>query len=259
MLTINKKDTLFLLGGHDLEMCTIRNILGQQGYRYSDHHLGWENALLSSYRKEMEAFWEQIPNGTIWGIELTNDIPLSDTRYHTIDHHNEGSDQPCALEQILSLLRLPMNRHYQLVAANDKAYIPGMQAIGATDDDIRSIRQTDRQAQGVTAEDERLAQKAITEELRKTNGLIIVKAYNSRFSPICDRLFPYQSLLIYTPHEWTYYGNQAKQIQEMFINEYKKGKLFYGGNANGYIGSKKGVYTETEINAIIKKIEYEFI
>lgn len=259
MLTVDKKNTLFLLGGHDLEMLTIRDILFQNDYPHLDGHLRWDNALLSHYQKDIEPFLSQKPLGKIYGIELENDLCLTTARYQPIDHHNGLADCPCALEQILSLLQIPINRHYRLVAANDKSYIPGMQAIGATDDEIKAIRQADRQAQGVTEEDEQLAQKAITENLKRTGDLTIIKAYSPRFSPICDQLYPYKSLLVYTVDEWMYYGNRSKQIQKTFAGECRKGKLFYGGDTNGYIGSKKGAYTETEIHEIIKKIEYELI
>lgn len=39
MLTGDKRKTLFLLGGHDLEMCTIREILAFHHYLYVD--LSW--------------------------------------------------------------------------------------------------------------------------------------------------------------------------------------------------------------------------
>lgn len=45
---------LFLLGGHDLEMLTIRQQLDRTGIAYVDHQLRWDNARLSSYRKELE-------------------------------------------------------------------------------------------------------------------------------------------------------------------------------------------------------------
>ena len=43
-------ESLFLLGGHDLEMLTIRNVLDAHGYTYVDHQLQWNNAKLSSYQ-----------------------------------------------------------------------------------------------------------------------------------------------------------------------------------------------------------------
>mgnify|MGYP000882360197 CR=1 FL=1 len=250
---------LFLLGGHDLEMLTIRDVLDAHGSAYADHQLRWDNAKLSSYRDEIERFERENAQGCIYGIELENDLTTFPECYRSIDHHNEQSKAPSALEQVLSLLNIPMNREYELIAANDKRYIPGMLALGATDDDVRHIRRADRHAQGVTEEDEALAEKAVSENLRRVGDLIVVKAFNSRFSPICDRLYPYRSLLIYTDAEWMFYGYRAQQVRELFMDEYHKGKIFYGGGPNGYVGAKASLYTELEICEMMKKIEQEYV
>ena len=134
-----------------------------------------------------------------------------------------------------------------------------MLALGATDEEIRRIRRADRRAQGVTEEDETLAEKALAENLSRIGDLIVVKALNSRFSPICDRLYPYCSLLIYTAAEWMFYGDGAQQIRELFREEYHKGKIFYGGGPNGYVGAKASLYTEPEICKMIKKIEQKYV
>lgn len=251
---------LFLLGGHDLEMLTIRDVLDTYGCVYVDHQLQWDNAKLSSYWSEIKRYKRDVSSeNIIYGIELENDLFLEPGLYRSIDHHNDRSDAPSALEQILSLLNIPMSREYQLIAANDKAYIPGMLAMEATEEEIRDIRLADRRAQGVTEEDEFLAEKAIVEHLRHEGELIVVKALSSKFSPICDRLYPYRSLLVYTATEWMFYGKGTQQILILFMEEFRKGKIFYGGGTDGYIGSKVSIYTEQEILEIIKKIEYEFV
>lgn len=250
---------LFLLGGHDLEMLTIRDVLDAHGCKYADHRLRWDNARLSSYRDEIARFERENVSGCIYGIELENDLATSPECYRSIDHHNEQSKAPSALEQVLSLLDIPMSREYGLIAANDKRYIPGMLALGATDEEIRRIRRADRRAQGVNEEDEILAEKALAENLSRIGDLIVVRALNSRFSPICDRLYPYRSLLIYTAAEWMFYGDGAQQVRELFREEYHKGKIFYGGGPNGYVGAKASLYTEQEICKMVKMIEQEYV
>ena len=252
-------ESLFLLGGHDLEMLTIRNVLDAHGYTYVDHQLQWNNAKLSSYQEEIERYEKRITSGCIYGIELENDLPITPKFYKAIDHHNKLYDTPCALEQILSLLNVPTTREYQMIAANDKQYIPGMLTLGATEEEIKKIRYADRKAQGVTEEDERLAKKAISENLRQDKNLIVVKALSSRFSPICDRLYPYKSLLIYTSTEWMFYGVGTTHILDLYLEEFRNGRIFYGGGPEGYIGSKEAIYTEHEIFEMVKKIEYEFV
>lgn len=152
-----KEDLIFLLGGADLEMHTIRDVLSREGITFFDHHLRWDNALLSSYKLELQT----VKDGQIvFGIELREDI-MPPECYRAIDHHNELSASPCALEQVMKIFQQPMNRYEQLVAANDKSYIPGMLELDASEEEIESIRRADRKAQGVTDEEEHLAEKAI--------------------------------------------------------------------------------------------------
>lgn len=255
MLTGDKRKTLFLLGGHDLEMCTIREILAFHHYLYVDHQLNWANSKLSSYGQEIDQFLEKEPDGLIYGIELENDIGFSNQNYVLIDHHNEYAGRASALEQIAVLLQLSMSWMWKLIAANDKRYIPGMEALGATKEEINTIRLLDRQAQGVTASDEHLAQKAIMENLTKRGDLIIVKSFSSRFSPICDRLFPYEKLLVFTDEEWMYYGKQADRLVDNFQSDIQNGSIFYGGGPDGYIGCKRKAYTSNEIQQHIELIK----
>lgn len=241
----------FLLGGADLEMQTIRDVLVRQSIPFADHHLRWDNALLSSYRKELQEVKE---GQTVYGIELREDI-LPPACYQAIDHHNGLSSMPCALEQVMEILQLPMNRYEQLVSGNDKAYISGMLALGATSEEIATIRLADRKAQGVTDEEEQLAEKAIADNQEFVNGLIIVRALCSRFSPICDRLFPFHKLLIYTDTEWMYYGKRADEVRSLFFKEFDDGNLFYGGGEQGYVGIKQNVYNKDEILEMVNRIK----
>lgn len=246
------EDALFLLGGYDLEMLTIREVLDEAGARFADHELQWDNACLSSYRKELGEASEK--GWTVWGIELQEDI-AAPSCYRRIDHHNDLACLPSALEQVLEILHLPMDRHLQLVAANDKAYIPGMLQQNATPEEIEKIRHADRKAQGVTAEDELLAEKAIAENLIKVGDLWVVHALSPRFSPVCDRLYPYRCLLVYTENEWIYYGEGAMRVRKCFEDDFLAGRLFCGGGENGYVGTVKGNYSQKELNEMVLKIK----
>lgn len=243
---------LFLLGGHDLEMLTIRNVLDKAGIKYADHGLQWNNAFLSSYRQELDEMSEKGWN--VWGIELQEDIAVPSC-YRRIDHHNEWAHLPSALEQVLEVLHLPVNRYLHLVAANDKAYIPGMLQLNATPEEVEAIRRADRKAQGVNDRDELLAERAIAENCKKVGDLLVVRALSPRFSPVCDRLFPYRRLLVYTDDEWIYYGEGAMQVRKCFENDFLAGKLFCGGGENGYVGIKGGVYSSDEIQIMVERIK----
>ncbi|MCC8197112.1 MAG: hypothetical protein LIP06_00640 [Tannerellaceae bacterium] len=62
----------------------------------------------------------------------------------------------------------------------------------------------------------------------------MVYAETPRFSPICDRLYPYNQLLVYTDTEWLYYGKAICQIIALFPEEQASGILYHGGGANDY-------------------------
>ena len=242
MLSSEFADCLFLLGGQDLEMQTIRELLAANQIPYADRQLRWDNAVVSRYAEDIEKFCAFHPLGRIYGIELANDLPSLPSSYQSID-------------QVLHLLRLPVERRHQLVAANDCRYIPGLQAAGATPEEIAEIRKADRQAQGVSDEEERLAEEAIAHHLKRRGRLLVVRAGCSSFSPICDRLYPYHSLLIYTADEWVFYGEGADRVRDMFVDDYRQGKLYCGGGPSGYVGTRRGTYTESEINEFVEQIK----
>lgn len=131
-------DRIFLLGGHDLEMQTIRELLDKLRIRYADKNLGWGNALLSEYHDILDEYAGK-PDCTIYGIELKEDVPPP-SNYVRIDHHNDFIDRPSSIEQVLSVLNITPDRHQQLVGANDARYIPGMLALGATRQEVDEIR-----------------------------------------------------------------------------------------------------------------------
>lgn len=206
--------SLFLLGGHDLEMNAIIQLLEEHHLIYKDRSLQWNNAYLSQYEQDLSLFKDN-SSYKIYGIELQEDI-VPPSNYVRIDHHNQYTKLPSALEQIAELLHHPLNRWQQLIAINDKAYIPGLQQAGASQEEILRIRFEDRKAQGVSINDELLAEKAIRENKEETENLIVVRAYSDRFSPICDRLYPFKQLLIYTDKELVYYGKGIPLLQKIF-------------------------------------------
>lgn len=244
---------IFLLGGADLEMYTIRQLLDKAGCHYYDQHLRWDNACLSAY-KGCIAKYKDDKTCRFVGIELQEDISPP-SGYICIDHHNENAGKPSALEQLAVLLGLSLSRYEQLVAANDRAYIPGMRTLQASDEEVDEIRRADRACQGVSEKEEGLAEQAIKENLEVYNNLIVVRALSHCFSPICDRLFPYERLLVYTDEEWMYYGKQANRLVEIFQTDIQNGKIFYGGGSDGYIGCKRKVYINSEIQCYVDLIK----
>lgn len=250
---------IFLLGGHDLEMLEIKKLLDEQGIRYVDKNLDWGNAKLKMYADEVEQYADSEAY-TLYGIELhEDDFGTLPENYHRIDHHNAYSHLPSAIEQVCALLEIPMTRHQQLVAANDKAYIGGMKVMGATDVEIADIRFKDRQAQGVTPEDERMADEALKNK-KQIDDLIVVNSQSSRFSPICDQLYPCDKLLIYNDNELVYYGKEKNKLVQLFTKGIDVGKMYHGGGDAGFIGTVKGKCEKVEIerikDSVIEKINH---
>ena len=257
----NQTKKIILLGGHDLEMLTIKQMLeGRDDCKILDEQLRWDNASLSAYQSDLSTY----EGHDFYGIELKEDIPLPEN-YHPIDHHNDKYNLQSSLEQIADIFGIELNHHQLLVAANDKGYIPAMKSMGATDEEIENIRLQDRQAQGVTEEDERLADQSIKENLTQYGSITIVKALTHRFSAICDKLYlspeyakvPNDKLLIYTDSEWTYYGEGKNQLVYSFDDDIKKGKIFHGGGNAGFIGTVEKAFDADEIEkhtSIIKRM-----
>lgn len=244
---------IFLLGGYDLEMQTIAGVLKENYQLFKDYSLKWDNAYLSRYKEVLEEYG----NSSLWviyGIELQEDISLPNN-YVRIDHHNDYSGRCSALEQVMDILNLPLTRYQQLVAANDTTYIPGMLKLNATSEEIGEIRKADRKAQGVTEEEEKLASIAIAEKSTTIGRLVVVRALSARFSPICDRLFPYDNLLIYNTSEWMFYGKDVMLIKIFFKKEVVAKNIFYGGGDKGYIGTVAEWYNTKEIDRMVEQIK----
>jgi hypothetical protein len=206
----------FFLGGYDLEMLTIRELLQHHAPGgFSDAGLGW-GARASSYA---EAIRRVLSSGrTPVLVELVPDLDLPAEAAILVDHHGRraGAEAATSLEQVFALLRLPpehWTRWMALVAANDRGWIPAMQALGASAEEIRRVRALDREAQGVTPADEAAAERAARALERLAGGrLTLARLDTDRVSPLADRLAPelggegYANLLVISPGEANFFG-----------------------------------------------------
>jgi hypothetical protein len=133
----------------------------------------------------------------------------------SIDHHNARSAESASILQVLTLIGATPSRVEELIAANDSGYIPGMKAIGASQDEVSHIRALERQMQGITLEMEAEAERAITamERYPELSDLIIVRMAHSKVSTATDRLFGLQVqehlLVVSEDGEVNYYGDGA--------------------------------------------------
>lgn len=233
------EDYIFLLGGHDLEMEEIEKILIQNKLNYHDLHLQW-GAKLSKY----SSFFDN--EHTFVGIELEQDLnpPL---HYIDIDHHNDKAHLPTSIEQTAALLHIELTRFQNLVAANDKGYIPAMKARGATDEEVLTIRKADRAAQGVTEKDEQLAEESIAKHQRKFGNLIYIESLTPKFSPITDNLYPVDKLMISHSGKFVYYGKGVERLAKHYHDLVQEKIIFFGGGNDGFFGVSAGRCSPEEI------------
>ena len=235
---------IFLLGGYDLEMVTIKELLEKYSMEYKDKKLSW-GAKLSDY----EEFFDD--NHLFIGVELEQDRQPP-KHYMEIDHHGHKSDQPSALEQVAALLDVELDRWQQLVAANDAHYIAGMQKFCATYEEIQKIRHADRQAQGVSQKDEELG----VESIKKSNNHIVY-ALTPHFSAITDRIYDkYTHYIIYNDEKIVFYGYKVKKVLEFLKqNNIQPSHCYFGGGAFGFVGIKEDVLSKDEIKHLVKEFD----
>lgn len=240
------KNYHFFLGGYDLEMITIKEILETEKIPYTDKGLQW-GARLSSYDEVMQNISSDVIPVLV-ELELDCQYP---ERSIVIDHHNDNQNLPSSLEQIAKLLNLELDRYQKLVAANDREYIFGMKKMCATKEEIVEIRQADRNAQGVSQEEEQQAERIVNE----ATGTILFSPIN-HFSAISDRMYlknkePY---VLYNDRKVLFYGffkddvTQWLKRQNFLMDDY-----YFGGGDYGYIGLKEGVLTAEEIRNLAEK------
>lgn len=234
---------LFLLGGYDLEMITIRELLQTHAPGcFRDKRLTW-GAKASDYRDEIR---EALEHGLIPVlIELDNDLGLG-AEVISVDHHGprSGVGTPSSLHQVFSLLGLASElwtRRMELVAANDRGYIKGMLDVGASRDELLEIRRADRNAQGITEVEEQQAAAAVLVAEQYCDGaLTVVSLPHNRTSVVADRLSHelggpgYRNLFVVSPGEVNFMGEGRAVMQ---LNDAFPGG-WYGGNLpeSGYWG-----------------------
>lgn len=241
-------EKIFFLGGKDAEMSRIKEILLIKNQKLYDKNLPWNDANLSSYKSELEALPKDAQPVF---IELKNDIQAPDNAVN-IDPVGDKWFNASLLQVCEMIGHTPLLLDVY-IAANDHDWIPGMQKLGASSEEISMIRQAERDSQGITKEQEEEAERAIS-EMETFNGLQIVRMKHSKTAPVTDRLYDpkvEQNLLIISDDgELNYYGNgwlceklQGKEIGEE-EKPWGKSKIYdnFGGwSGGGGLGKKDGI------------------
>lgn len=214
---MSEQPDTYLLGGADLEMRTIADLLAGEGAAVLDLGLAW-GARLSDYAGDIEHLVAQGRRPV--AIELTDDMPADWPPRQSlilIDHHGprSGHDAPTALEQVFARLGLPparWTRHFALVAANDRGHVAAMADMGACLEEMRAIRAADRAAQGVSAADEAEAADAVAR--RQSKGrLTRIDTQAASSTAVVDAMLPalggpgFDRLLVVMPEKLAAYGD----------------------------------------------------
>lgn len=203
---MDKSKLHFFLGGKDLEMEAIKAILIKQNISFTDGELSW-GASTSMYGDEIEKVVKDGKKPVL--IELTQDSRISENAV-IVDHHNDKADRPASILQVCQLLGIEPTRKMLLIAANDSGYIPAMQKMGASQEEIDAIRRLDRKCQGITDEQEKEAERAIANK-KTQDGVTIVEMSHSKTATVADRLFdsckPQNLLILSSDGEVNYFGD----------------------------------------------------
>lgn len=234
----------FFLGGYDLEMQIIRDLLMTRYQEFFDKQLEW-GAKASAYTKEISEVMMEGKVPVLIELELDTELPSS---VIVIDHHGNRSGEEASLLQVIRLLGLTPTRDQLLVAANDSGYIPAMFRLGATEKEVSRIRSWDREAQGVTGLMEHQAEKAIS-KAENRNGVVVVRLPHTKSSTVTDRLFSSwpggrENLLVVGKidnemSEVDYFGrgDVCQAMKEVFSG-WGGGQGFGDPHRNGFAGCK---------------------
>lgn len=169
------------LGGNDLEMLEIRNLLRARGFESIDAGLGW-GAKASAYGSQVEEAHQQGYVPIL--VELEVDVALPEFAV-VVDHHGARSGEWASILQICGILGIRLNRRMRLVAANDTGGYFGLVSFGATEEEMEQILREDRMVQGFTPEMEEISAQAVADaEFHPDLDLTVVRLPFSKFAAV---------------------------------------------------------------------------
>jgi hypothetical protein len=160
------------------------------------------------------------PAGVIYGIELAGPNEFGAIN---IDHHLYSDDNRSnvlsSLEQVAAITGRMLTRNQQLVALNDRGYIPAMEAAQATPEEIEEIREADRRAQGLTPSDREHAERDLAAAERDSERWLIrcpngANAYHTDLS--YGRA---KEILAIAPRRWSYTGARKRELIAFGLSE----------------------------------------
>mgnify|MGYP000845868201 FL=1 len=216
----------------------VKTLVTKQGWGAS-----WAN-LEPEIKKQIEEYKNK--GYKIYGVELQGQAPEG---MINIDHHyydgDDRSNEKSSLEQVAELIGHELTLYEQFVAENDKGFIPAMLTLAKnknlsekeTQKMIEKVRLQDRAAQGITSEQEEIAERAI-EEAEVSALLTVVRMEHSKTATVCDRLYGrYKNLLVVSSDgEVNFFGSREviKKLSDLVEGSWSGGDLshdngFWGG------------------------------
>ena len=250
-------ELIFFLGGHDAEMLEIRNMLTAGGYIFHDRNLPW-GARVSAYRREIQSL-DKTQTPVLIELDLDESVP---GHAIVIDHHGATAGKNCktAIEQVAELLKISLNRHQILIAANDRGHVRAMQAMGATREEIAQIRKLDRHAQGVTEKDEEQARLSVKDRVRQISaGAVIVNSLTDKITAVTDLLCEHHKhVFVYGPGGETHYTgtgdmvHRLNQLHRDLYGEDDEARCWFGGDIPefGFWGTEATIPEENIIKLV---------
>ena len=244
---MNNDKILVVTPVNDGEAVQIEKLLKEKNIKTLVTKQGW-GASWSGLEPEIKKEIKNLKNKNfeVFGVELQGQAPEG---MINIDHHYyDGDDRTnefSSLEQVAELIGHELTLYEQFVAENDKGFIPAMLTLAKnknlsekeTQKMIEKVRLRDRAAQGITPEQEKIAEEAI-EEAEVSDNLTVVRMSHSKTATVCDRLYgKYKNLLVLSGDgEANFFGSREviKKLSDLVEGSWSGGDLshdngFWGG------------------------------
>ena len=210
---------------NDGEAVQIKNILKNKNIKTLITKQSW-GASWSGLEPEIKKEIEEYKNKgyQIYGVELQGSAPEGTVN---IDHHrydgDDRSNEKSSLEQVSELIGYKLSLFEEFVSANDKGFIPAMLALAKnknlnkkeTEKLIEKVRLQDRAAQGITPEQEDIAEEAI-KKAEVFDRLTVIHMEHSKTATVCDRLYgKYKNLLVVSSDGEVNFFGSREVIQKL--------------------------------------------
>lgn len=230
----------------------IKTLITKQGWGAS-----WAN-LEPEIKKQIENYKNK--NFEVFGVELQGQAPEGAVN---IDHHrydgDDRSSDKSSLEQVADLIGYELTLYEQFVAVNDKGFIPAMISLAKTKNLseketqklIEKVRLQDRAAQGITPEQEEIAEEAI-KKAEVFDRLTVIHMEHSKTATVCDRLYGrYKNLLVLSGDgEVNFFGEKRviEKLSSLVEGSWSGGDLDHD---NGFWG---GYPQDLDVEKEVKKL-----